>query len=319
MLLFTVNSYAKSKKSKKSKIIQNKTSKSDVKSNQELKGWLDLWPDGSMTSAKSTLSHNKLTVKGISFDRSYGSVYKKITPNLDKTPYLILETDSVDGFWYVLAKNANIRGGYVKVQPDTNVIGKHLYDFKSITGLSGKPEVEIEIGISSGKDEPNQDKTVVFNDFKFASADPEIIPGALSLGPWKEKWPDGTPTGANAKNDSSGLHIKGTSKSKSYGTAYRIVSIDLNEKPYLELAPTKVDGSWYIEASGGPLKQPVKIQKDTDSLKPHSYNLKEKLGIGGKQSFELHIGIGSGGKEKNAGKEVTFKNNLRFVSKIGGE
>ena len=113
-----------------------------------------------------------------------------------------------------------------------------------------------------------------------------------------------------------GLEILTVFERNTFSDRYRIVTVNLRKTPYLKLTSADVNGIWYLEVSGGALHTPVKIQKDTDASKESEYDLRVELGLTGKQSFELHFGVGSGTKELNLGKQTVFRN-IRFVSSIG--
>lgn len=287
----------------------NENAKSSV-TNDLMMGWKDQWDDGTPSGAKFSQSGKNLTVTGNS-KMSYGSVFKVINVDLDPMPYLVIDVDSANGFWYLIAKNQNLRDGYVRIQPDTDQGGKYIYDLKAITRLAGKQNIELDLGISSGKDESNAGKTISFKEIKL-SQNENLIPGALRTSGWKEKFPDGSATGATVKEDKGGFTVTGISKDKSYGPVYRIVTVNLDKTPILKVTPTAVVGKWYVEMMGGNIKSPVKVQQDTQT-QTQTYYLKNLLGLSGEQSFELHIGISSGGKDPNAGKEVSFKD-LSFVA-----
>jgi hypothetical protein len=282
-------------------------------------GWSDKWPDGTSTGAEVTSSgDNAFTVTGNSAKQSYGGVHKKVSVDLDKTPTLTIDIPSVSGFWYLIAKSPKIKQGYVKIQPDTDTTGKQTFDIKALTGLSGKQEFELEVGVSSGKADPNKGKSVTFKNLTFAAAgaagQTASIPGAVRVSPWKDKWPDGTPSGATVKEgENGGFTITGNSKKASFGNAYRVVTVNLDKTPTLNINAVSGTGSWYIEASGGNIKEPVKVQPDTDMTGAQTYDLKGALGLTGEQSFELHVGVTSGNETPNAGKEVTF-NGLAFTA-----
>lgn len=275
-------------------------------------GWQEKWPDGKPSGAVMSGSQGSYTIKGTS-KQSYGSVWKKMMVDLSQTPILSIDVSDANGFWFIIAKNQKIKQGYVKIQPDTNVTGKQVYDLRSITGLSGKQELEIDLGVSSGKSDPNMGKTVTFKDVKLessqaaASSGVSTIPGALRASPWMDKWPDNSSTGAEAKEENGQLTITGTSPKMAYGVAKRIVAVDLDKNPMLKITPVSATNMWYLEAAGGNLKQPVKIQPDTADITPEAYNLKDLFGLTGQQSFELYVGVASGTEESNKGKQAVFK------------
>ncbi|MGQ0645329.1 MAG: hypothetical protein ACT4O3_07540 [Elusimicrobiota bacterium] len=271
-------------------------------------GWLNKWPDGSSSGAEMKSAGNVQTITGTSKKQSYGNVHKRIGVDLDKTPFLTVDVASVNGFWFLIAKSPRIKQGYMRIQPDTNVAGVHIYDVKALTGLSGRQELEVELGVSSGKQDPNYGKSFSIKDFRFVAKSPRMIPGALRLSGWKDKWPDGTPAGAKIEESMDGFKVVGTSKSQGYGTVYRVISVNLDKTPMLAVSPTAANGYWYVEALGGGVKEPVKIQPDTTLTDAQSYDLVSALGLTGEQSFELHIGVSTAGETtSNAGKEVSFK------------
>jgi hypothetical protein len=282
-----------------------------------ISGWQDKWPDGKPSGASFGGTMGNYVVKGTAKE-SYGSVWKKMTVDLTQTPILSIDVSNVNGFWFMIVKNQKIKQGYVKVQPDTNVTGKQAFDLRSITGLSGRQEMEIDLGVSSGKAEPNLGKTVTFKDVKLespvsaAAAGIVTVPGAMRASPWMNKWPDNSPTGASATEENGQVKVVGNSAKLPYGVVKRIVSVDLDRNPVLKITPVSASNLWYLEAMGGNIKQPVKIQPDTADVSPQMYNLKEVLGLAGEQSFELLIGVASGTEEANNGKEAVFKD-LSFV------
>jgi len=299
---------------KKKAVSEKASPKPAVTKASLLTGWLDKWPDGKESGATAEATQDGLTITGNSNQMSYGNVYRMMTVDLDKTPYLVVDVNSVNGYWYLILKNENIKEGFVKVQQDDNSTGKQVYDLRSITDLGGKRDLEIDFGISSGKGEANTGRTVSIKEFKLTDKEPGTIPGALSLSPWKTKWPDGKFTGASVVNGPDMVTVTGTFSDQPFGSAYRIVTVNLDKTAYFKIAPSKVTVPWYLEASGGSLKSPVKIQPDTDSSDPKTYDLKTLLGLSGVQTFELHFGITSGTKDANTGKEVSFSKDMRFTS-----
>lgn len=56
------------------------------------------------------------------------------------------------------------------MQTDTVLTGKHIYDLKGITGLSGEQSFELHVGVTSGGQGPNTGKSVSFKDIRFEAA-----------------------------------------------------------------------------------------------------------------------------------------------------
>ncbi len=276
--------------------------------------WLDKWPDGSPTGATFKPQGNASVIEGTAGNRSYGSVYQNLAIDMDRAPYVTVDVQSANGFWYIIVKNSRIPSGFVRVQPDTNLTGRQIYDLKTITGLSGRETIQMEIGISSGNPDPNVGKSMTFKDLHFTSRE-AVIPGALRMSPWMDTWPDGSPTGATVRVTDAACAVNGTSTKMPYGAIRRVVSVNLDKTPLLKIAPITVSAMWYMEATGGNLRAPVKIQADTDATQPQTYNLKELTGLTGDQSFELLVGVSSGGQDANNGKQFVFQD-LSFVSAV---
>lgn len=277
-------------------------------------GWKNVWPDGVPTDASFAPEEGALVISGDSLTKGYGCVYKNFMVDMENTPCLVIDVKSVKGLWYIIAKNQSLKEGYVRVQSDTPSKGKFIYDLSSITGLNGKRDFEIQVGISSGKEEPNKDKAVVLKDFGFRAKTDGFIDGSLANGSWQESWSDGSPTGAVVKMNGAELALAGISKSKSYGSVYRTVTVDLDKTPYLLVAPKNADGFWYLEVSGGQLKDPVKIQMDTQQTELASYDLKRLTNLSGVNTFDLHIGVSSGGQDPNEGKQVVLAKDVSFAA-----
>ncbi len=277
-------------------------------------GWKDAWSDGTMTEGAASVKDGALVVSGISFVKPYGCIYKKINVDLDAAPYLVVDVTTAQGFWYLVASNPNLKDGFVRIQADVNTTGKNIYNLKTITGLTGKRDLEIQIGVSSGKSEPNLGKLVAIKDFRLAATAEGSVEGTYGTGPWRDSWADGTPTGASVKSAGGTITITGNSKYKPFGTAYRILSVNLDKTPVLKITPKATDAFWFVEAVGGSLKAPVKLQPDTQALETMSYDLKTLLNLTGIVTFELHLGVGTGGQDPNAGKMVSFDGDAKLVA-----
>ena len=275
--------------------------------------WMDKWPDKMSSGAKIESSDGKYIVRGTSMKNSYGVVYRKFTVDIDKSPYISIDVTAVKGYWYLIAKNEKIKQGYVKVQADTNMTGKLIYDLRTVAGLTGTHEIELDMGVSSL--EQGSEFGQVRHVQRVPPGDPDEVAcsGALRLGPWMEKWINGEDTGAKVKENNGTITVTGASKNKSYAPVYRVVTVNLDKTPILNVKPASVTGVWYLEAIGGLLKAPVKIQPDTNTTERKSYELKKMLGLSGEQSFERHVGIGSGDANPNMGKETAIAE-LAFTS-----
>lgn len=147
--------------------------------------WKDGFDDGSSTEARMYLGKPNIPpgmtmakIEGISVKQSFGSVYQDVTVNLDKYPYLEVNVDSLVGMWYIILLNEDLKNAeqeesgskYVRVQPDTLMLGKFRYDLKKTTGLSGLTTLRFKIGISTGLSESfNRGKYVVIKYIRFSS------------------------------------------------------------------------------------------------------------------------------------------------------
>lgn len=272
-------------------------------------GWQGSNPDGSPGKAKFEFSNGLGIVTGTSLEESFGGVHKSVSVDLDRTPYLTLDVSASDGFWYLIVRNERIKDGYARVQQDSNAIGKHGYDLRQITGLKGRQEILIEVGVSSWADQKsNAGKKMSFKEFRMGAQPVGMVPGALRAGPWQDRWPDGKDMDAMIRTQGESFTVLGRAKKVPYGSVRRLVTVNLDKTPILEITPSSLKGLWYLEATGGDLKSPFKIQFDTALTGPQSYDLKRILGLSGERTFELLIGVSADNKEEtNAGKEASFK------------
>ena len=151
----------------------------------DIAAWKDKFEDGTSTEAKISLGKPDVPpgmtmakIEGTSTKQSFGSVYQDVTVNLDKYPYLEVNVDSLVGMWYIILLNEDLKnaeqeeGGskYVRIQPDTLLLGKFRYDLKKITELSGLTTFRFKIGISTGVSESfNRGEYVVIKYIRFSS------------------------------------------------------------------------------------------------------------------------------------------------------
>ena len=151
--------------------------------------WMDKWPDKMSSGAKIESSDGKYIVRGTSMKNSYGVVYRKFTVDIDKSPYISIDVTAVKGYWYLIAKNEKIKQGYVKVQADTNMTGKLIYDLRTVAGLTGTHEIELDMGVSSLSKDPNLDKSVTFSEFRPATRMKWPVPAHCV---WDRGWKSGS-------------------------------------------------------------------------------------------------------------------------------
>jgi hypothetical protein len=272
--------------------------------------WQSELTDGTNTGAKVEVAGDRLSITGTAKDRSYGYVFSTPLLDMDKQACLTVDVEAVPGAaWYILLRSSKLDHGYIRIQPDSNLSGKQFYDLKAITKISGKiDDAELQLGVSSGGQAPNEGKKAVFKSLKFIESS-ESIPGVLRMSDWQDKWPDGTMTGAAIRTEGGQMILSGTNDKQSYGTVNRVISVDLDRTPYLVLESVKVEGFWYLLASGGSLKdRVVKIQRVSKATGVTSYNLKDVLGMSGEQNFVLQLGLSSGSAGANLLKSFTFKN-----------
>ncbi|MBU0479266.1 hypothetical protein KKC91_11965 [bacterium] len=138
----------------------------------DINGWVKEWPDGRSTGATICSTGEIITIQGILDSQSYGCVYKDITLDLDRFPYLEIDVISASHHWYLILISPNVEGGFVKIQPDTKITGKSIYDLRDISGLSGLQAFQLQVGVGTSEQKPNiNGETMSFHSLVFLPQD----------------------------------------------------------------------------------------------------------------------------------------------------
>ena len=139
--------------------------------NTSVSDWKDKW--GSIPSGCEVKTENhKMVLSGNLSNQSYGCVYRALDVDLDSTPFLEIDVESISHHWYLICRGEQLPNGWVKIQPDTDQTGKILYDLRLALGLTGKQSFsEIQLGVSTEESvSGNKGQTLVLNRMALLSA-----------------------------------------------------------------------------------------------------------------------------------------------------
>lgn len=131
------------------------------KNKPDLTNWRDKFEDDALTNAKIFLEDSpggKLAIiEGLSDKESFGCVYQDLTVDIDKYPVLEIDVNSASKMWYIILVCENLKdkevdfdnNKFVRLQFDTDRAGKHTYNLKTLTGLSGKQTFRLKVGVAT--------------------------------------------------------------------------------------------------------------------------------------------------------------------------
>jgi len=123
--------------------------------NADISDWHGAWGD-SAPEAKIKIENGIAVIAGISEGSNFGSVHKNITINLDEYPDLEINVISANYYWFLIISGpqfyrdpavAGSNEGYASLQESTNRSGKIRYNIKKMTGLSGKQNFDLQVGV----------------------------------------------------------------------------------------------------------------------------------------------------------------------------
>jgi hypothetical protein len=128
----------------------------------DLTNWRDKFEDNASTNAKIFLENSPegkvAVIEGLSDKESFGCVYQDVTVDVDKYPALEIDVNSVSKMWYIILVCENLKdkevdfdnNNFVRLQFDTDRAGKHTYNLKALTGLTGEQSFRLKVGIATG-------------------------------------------------------------------------------------------------------------------------------------------------------------------------
>ena len=117
--------------------------------------WYEAWGDKT-PEAKIKIENGIALIKGSSEGSNFGSVHKNITIDLDEYPALEINVISVNYYWFLIISGpqfyydpgvAGSNEGYMSLQEATSRSGKIRYNIKKMTGLSGKQNFDLQVGV----------------------------------------------------------------------------------------------------------------------------------------------------------------------------
>lgn len=279
-------------------------------------GWTDKWGD-IPSGAAVQVAGDKMKVTGTLTNQSYGCVYRALEIDLDKTPFLEINVESVSHHWYLILRGSQLPNGWVKVQADTDQTGTFLYDLRLTTGLTGRQTFgEFQIGVSTeGSASGNKGQSLVLNSLRIVSASSggdslELYgPHNRKLSGWKNVNDDKSPSGVDIVPGEQSGSIRGNRPGQSYGMMYKAVSLDFSKFSVLKVEVESVTHHWYLIVTHPSLNKGfARIQPDTNLTGAFYYDLKDITGLQGVQDVRLQVGISTNEQSPNAfGETMTFK------------
>lgn len=123
--------------------------------------WYPGWGEG---AERVTIKKEKdgVLIEGKEKNQTWEALHRNITLDIDKYPLLEVEVKSVTDQWFLIISSDKIKKGYIKIQEDTNKVGKFTYNLKKILGLTGQNDIVLQIGVSvSGKKKSAGSKVVL--------------------------------------------------------------------------------------------------------------------------------------------------------------
>ncbi|MDD5067505.1 MAG: DUF6259 domain-containing protein [bacterium] len=151
------------------------------------------------------------------------------------------------------------------------------------------------------------------------SAADHLIAGHDTLEGWDDTYEDGTLTGATIFfEDRKGI-IQGTSDQQNYGFVSRDVDVDLDKFPILEISVKEVTEGWYLVIFNKDLSDGYrKLENNNGHTGIFEYNLKEMLGLQGRQRCRIALGVvvERSGVSRNINQYMKF-DHIRFKSRNG--
>lgn len=147
--------------------------------NENISAWYEGW-EGQPPEARIRIEGATATIEGASPDKTFGSVHKNVSINVDEYPVLEIEVESINYYWYLIISGSqfhfdpavpNLGEGYVLLQEATNRTGKLTYNIKKIAKLSGKQNFDLQLGVGRPAYSSNEGAVVVIKSLKFIKSE----------------------------------------------------------------------------------------------------------------------------------------------------
>ena len=284
--------------------------------------WQSSWGEVP-AGAEAKVEGKKMVVAGTLTNQSYGCIYRPIDIDIDKTPYMEIDVESVSHHWYLILKGDQLPQGYVKIQNDTDQTGVILYDLRLVTGLTGKQSFkELQLGISTEEGASgNKGQTLVVKSLKLASASgggDELVlfgPQNPHLSGFKNLNDDRSPSGVDIIPSTDTVTLRANRPNYSYGMMYKDVNLDLSKFSILKVTVESVTHHWYLIMTQPELnKGYVRIQPDSNLSGTFYYDLADITGLTGIKNFRLQVGVSTHEEKPSAlGETMTFRE-LAFLT-----
>lgn len=148
---------------------------------ENISAWYEGWED-QPPEAKIKVDGTTATIEGASLDKTFGSVHKNVTIDLDEYPVLEIEVTSVNYYWYLVVSGSqfnfdpaapNVGDGYALLQEATNRVGTLKYNIKKITGLSGEQNFDLQLGVGRPAYNSNVGAVLTIKSLKFIKSEPK--------------------------------------------------------------------------------------------------------------------------------------------------
>ncbi len=147
--------------------------------NENISDWHEGWA-GEPIEATIEIKKDEAIIEGATQDKAFGSVHKNMTIDLDRYSVIKIDVKSVSYYWYLIVSgeqfhfdptNPRLADGYALLQESTNKTGKYKYDLKKITGLSGKQNFDLQIGVGRFSGDGNIGCKAVIKSLRFIQID----------------------------------------------------------------------------------------------------------------------------------------------------
>lgn len=262
-------------------------------------GWMDAWGD-IPAGASARVDANRLVVTGTLENQSYGCVHQPVDIDLDKTPFLEIDVESVSHHWYLLLKGDRLPNGWVKIQPDVDQTGAFQYDLRLALGLTGKQHFdEMQLGVSTeGGAGGNKGQTLVINRLEAVSAAEtgDLLqlfgPQTRRLTGWKNLNDDRSPAGVDIDVSPDSVTIRGNRSTHSFGMMFRPVRLDFDTYTVLKIDVASVTHHWFLIMTNPEInKGYVRIQPDCNLAGTFYYDVQDISGLRGVKDVRLQLGV----------------------------
>lgn len=133
---------------------------------------LDLWEEseeGGPREVRLSTRKNLAIVRGKMNRRSWGALQKKVSIDLDDFKLLEIVIDSCSKNWYLVLASPKLPGGYIRLK-ETGETGAFDFDIPALTGLHGKQNFRLKLGISNPNGPSIRGEWLAFSHLGFRSA-----------------------------------------------------------------------------------------------------------------------------------------------------